>query len=114
MQAAGQAPFQHQESPSHTRAPTRACRWKPLPALGREEQFSCRSGEERETPQSNLRHGESEVCFTEPIKNTHGISNCTWNLRLMGVICYGNIEYHYLRAGLWGQKDKKEECRLRH
>lgn len=77
--------------------------------LGRKEHFSCRAGEELETPRSNLRHRESEVCSTVPTKN-----HCAWNLRLMGGMCYGNTEHHYLRAGLWGQNAKKEECRRWH
>lgn len=110
MQPADQAPSSTRAAITHQG--THTCMWKPLPALGREEQFSCRSGEERETPQSNLRHGESEICLMEPIKNTRGISSGMWNLRETAVTCYRNREHHDLRARLWGQKDKKEECRL--
>lgn len=59
---------------TETGAPTCIRRWKPLPAVGRKQQFSRRSGEKCETPWSNPRHRECKVCSTALTENVvHGI-----------------------------------------
>lgn len=64
----------HSNKNSHqdnAKASSHTHRCKLLPAVRRKQQFSCRSGEECETPRSNLRHRECKVCSTENV--THGI-----------------------------------------